>query len=276
MADNEQAAKNAATEAGVIDGKGVDYEGQLLLHFRRSYLAQDKDSRNFWRTEIIPRTVPADQVAIVVCDMWDRHWSRGAAMRVNEMAPRMNEILRVARGKGVRIIHAPSETMEHYAGTPARQRMRAAPYVAPPPDVERAEPPLPIDATDGGSDTGETEEYAAWTRQHAAIEIVQNVDGISDKGQEIYNLLQLHEIRQVLIMGVHTNMCVLNRSFGIKQMVRWGVNIALVRDLTDAMYDPAKPPYVDHDMGTKLVVDYIEKFWCPTIESADILGKASD
>lgn len=28
-------------------------------------------------------------------------------------------------------------------------------------------------------------------------------------------------------------------------------------DLTDAMYDPADPPYVDHADGTQLVISYI-------------------
>ncbi|MGC8000379.1 hypothetical protein, partial [Salmonella enterica] len=75
-----------------------------------------------------------------------------------------------------------------------------------------------------------------------------------------------------LIMGVHTNMCVLNRSFGIKQLVKWGMNTALVRDLTDAMYNPARAPYVEHEEGTQLVVSYIEKFWCPTVHSRDLTG----
>jgi hypothetical protein len=72
-------------------------------------------------------------------------------------------------------------------------------------------------------------------------------------------------------MGVHTNMCVLNRSFAIKQMVRWGIDVILVRDLTDAMYNPALSPYVSHDEGTRLVVAYIEKLWCPTIHSRDLV-----
>ena len=65
-------------------------------------------------------------------------------------------------------------------------------------------------------------------------------------------------------------MCILHRSFAIKQMVRWGVEIAWLRDLTDAMYNPARPPYVSHDEGTALVIGYIEKHWCPTCTSADI------
>ncbi|MDF1515530.1 MAG: isochorismatase, partial [Anaerolineae bacterium] len=110
-----------------------------------------------------------------------------------------------------------------------------------------------------------------WTRQHPAIEIDQTVDAITDRGQELYNLIVQREIVQILLMGVHTNMCILNRSFAIKQMVRWGQPIALIRDLTDAMYNPASSPYVDHATGTQLVIDYIEKHWCPTIHSTDLL-----
>ncbi len=255
-----------------IETRGVDFAGQLLLQFRRSYLLEDAGGYYVWRDEVVRRTIPADQTAIVVCDMWDNHWSRGAAERVDLLAPRMNEVLQVARRKGMHIIHAPSDTMSFYAETPARRRMRAAPYISPPAEVDRPEPPLPIDDSDGGSDTGETEEQRVWTRQHDAIEIDHTVDGISDNGQEIYNYLQQMGIRQVLIMGVHTNMCILNRSFGIKQMVKWGINIALVRDMTDAMYNPACAPYVNHDVGTQLVVGYIEKFWCPTIHSSDLVG----
>jgi len=53
--------------------------------------------------------------------------------------------------------------------------------------------------------------------------------------------------------------------------VKWGVNCILVRDLTDAMYNPRRPPYVSHEKGTELVVEYIEKYWCPSILSDDLL-----
>ena len=65
-------------------------------------------------------------------------------------------------------------------------------------------------------------------------------------------------------------MCVLNRSFAIKRMVRWGFDAVLARDLTDAMYNPMRPPYVSHEAGTRLIIEYIEKHWCPTMTSDDI------
>jgi hypothetical protein len=42
------------------------------------------------------------------------------------------------------------------------------------------------------------------------------------------------------------------------------------------MYNPARPPYVSHAEGTRLVVEYIEKFWALTIHSAELLGGARD
>ncbi|MDA7676778.1 isochorismatase family protein [bacterium] len=49
-------------------------------------------------------------------------------------------------------------------------------------------------------------------------------------------------ITNVIILGVHTNMCVLGRPFSIRQMVYQGQNVALVRDLTDTMYNPRSSP----------------------------------
>jgi len=243
----------------------------LHLHLRSHELATDERGWAIWREVRQERRLPAARVALVICDMWDNHWSRGAVEREAALLPRMEDVIRQARQQGIHIIHAPSETMDFYADHPARRRILMAPYISPPADFDRPAPPLPIDDSDGGSDTGETQMYKAWSRQHPEVVIDVARDLISDKGAEIYSYLQANAIEQVLIMGVHTNMCVLNRSFAIKQMVKWGVNIALVRDLTDTMYNPAMSPYVSHDEGTRLVVEYIEKFWCSSLHSDDLL-----
>jgi nicotinamidase-related amidase len=242
---------------------------ELLLHLRTQEPTTNDRGWAEWRVVETEKRVAAEKTAIIICDMWDNHWARGAAERVDAMAPRMNEVVKAAREKGATIIHAPSDVIEFYADHIARRRISGFDPVTPPESREHADPPLPIDDSDGGSDTGETPWHKAWTRQHPAIEILDS-DYISDRGAEIYSLLRRTNMAQALIMGVHTGMCVLHRSFGIKQMVRWGVPIALVRDLTDAMYNPARSPYVSHDEGTRLIVEFIEKFWCPTVGSEDV------
>lgn len=242
----------------------------LDVEVRTQELVQDAGGHNVWQVNTAGVVWAPAETAVLICDMWDDHWSRGAAERVAAMIPRMNEVLRAARAAGLQIVHAPSETMDFYADAPARRRMQAIPPMEPPPERAHADPPMPFDATDDNSDTGEKPWYQAWTRQHPGIEVDLDRDWISDDGREVYSLFQHKGIGHVLLMGVHTNFCILKRSFGIRQMVRWGVEIALVRDLTDAMYNPACPPYVSHDEGTQLVVGYIEKFWCSTTDSQNL------
>ncbi len=183
----------------------------------------------------------------------------------------MNRVVKAARKNGVQIIHSPSETMNSYIDTSYRQKIANIPRVTPPSPSNIPSPPLPIDDSDGGcDDIPLCRPYKAWTRQHPAIEIMEP-DVISDDGLEIYSFMKLRGIKNLIIMGIHTNMCILNKSFGIKQMVKWGVRCILVRDLTDAMYNPRRPPHVSHERGTELVVEYIEKYWCPSILSNDLL-----
>jgi hypothetical protein len=43
----------------------------------------------------------------------------------------------------------------------------------------------------------------------------------------------------------------------------------LVRDLTDTMYNSRMKPLVNHFRGNDLVIEHIEKYWCPSVTSAD-------
>lgn len=259
------ALKAASVQAGSEKSVGS------ALQLRRQVLGSDATGHAEWQTVLIPFTPVPEESAIVICDMWDRHWSRGATERVGKMAPLMNDLIKQARARGVHIVHAPSDTMSYYAGAPARQRVLQTPAIKPPEPIEHADALLPIDDSDGGSDTGEKPWFMAWSRQHPAIEIDQERDAISDNGNEIYSYLHAKGVRTVFVMGVHTNMCVINRSFGIKQLVRWGFRVVLIRDLTDAMYNPAMRPYVSHTEATQLVIGYVEKFWAPSIESRELL-----
>ncbi len=244
----------------------------MKISLKHQVLEANPQGMATWYSQVRDLQIEPSRCAIVICDVWDHHWCRGAEERLSSLIPRMEQTLAAARKHGMQIIHAPSDTMEFYAGSPARDRILGTPSVTPPKDLVLSDPPLPIDDSDEGADTGETESQKVWSRQHPGISIDPNWDVISDQGLEVYRWLRYKQTDWVFIMGVHTNMCILHRTFGIKQMVRWGVNIALVRDLTDSMYNPAMAPYVPHMEGTNLVIGYIEKFWCPTTHSQYLHG----
>jgi nicotinamidase-related amidase len=226
------------------------------------------------------------KTALIICDMWDDHWCKSAAKRVEEMAGPLNEVVKKARAQGVFIIHAPSSVTDFYKNTPQRKRAKDAPFAKTPvplatedrwgtkwcyPDPKR-EPALPIDDSDMGCDCADKCKIRdAWKRQIATIEIADG-DAITDNGQETWNLLEARGIENVILCGVHLNMCVLGRPFGIRQMVYLGKNVVLMRDMTDTMYNPEKKPKVGHFTGTDLVIEHVEKCWCPSFTSSDLTG----
>lgn len=223
------------------------------------------------------------QTAIIVCDMWDQHWCRGATRRVGELAPVMNKVISMARSRGVLIVHAPSGTLDRYEDHPARRSMRDIPASAHLPaeigqwchwlDETEKGAGYPIDHTDGGCDCiPPCEQGSPWSRQVESITIAPG-DFISDSGVEIWSLLEKHEIVNVIVMGVHTNMCVLGRPFGLRNLKRHGKNVVLMRDLTDTMYNSRQSPQVSHFTGTDLVIEHVEKYVCPTITSTALTGE---
>jgi nicotinamidase-related amidase len=253
-------------------------------------------ARGSGRYHTLTRTEPWNphRTAVIVCDVWDLHHCLNAVRRVQEFAPRLNRFLQAARARGMTVIHAPSDCLPAYEKHPARLRALAVPrardiprdigsWCSRIPAEERGR--YPIDQSDGGEDDDPVEHRAwaeklkslgrnpraPWKKQSDLLGI-ENGDYISDRGEEVWSILQSRGIDRVILTGVHTNMCVLGRPFGLRQMVRNGKKTVLVRDLTDTMYNPERWPHVSHFTGTDRIVAHIEKFVCPTVTSDQLLG----
>jgi nicotinamidase-related amidase len=232
-----------------------------------------------------PRTVARDdwdpaRAAVVICDMWDDHHCVTAAARTAEMAPRMNVVVEALRAQGALIIHAPGGCVDFYAGTPARLRALHAPRADAPGRIDwhdrdpAREAELPASLVDTGPCSCDAPEPCCahgppypWTRQIATIRIAPE-DAVTDDGQELYNLLRHGEIEDVVVMGVHTNLCVLGRPYGIRQLAYWGKKPILCRDLTDSFHKDPR----GHGWGTERTVAHVERYWCPTVTSDQLAG----
>jgi nicotinamidase-related amidase len=231
------------------------------------------------RVVLRPDWDPA-RAAVIICDMWDAHHCVTAARRVLEMAPHMNTVVSRLRAQGALIIHAPGGCADFYSGTPARIRAMQAPLIEAPVAIDwnswdlAREAPLPATITDPGPCSCDSAEPCCeagppypWTRQISSIEIGPE-DAITDDGQEVFNLLEQRAIDDVVVMGVHTNICVLGRPYGIRQLVYLGRRPLLCRDLTDSFHrDPR-----GHFRVTEEVVAHIERHWCPTVTSDQLVG----
>ena len=249
---------------------------RLELTARRRELTVDEHGYRGWLLREEPLELDPASTALLLCDVWDHHWCRGAEERLELLLPQIDTTARAARDLGMLVVHAPSGTMQAYADHPARERVLQAPPVPVPAELPHPDPPHPIDGSDSSDTTGDRapQSTGRWTRQHAGVWIDPERDAISDDGRELLACYRQRGIETVLLAGVHTNMCVLMRSFSIKQLVRWGIPVFLVRDLTDCMYNPAQSPYVSHAAGLELAINYIEQFWCPSVTGAELRGGA--
>jgi len=204
---------------------------------------------NQWQEETIVKDFDTERIALLICDVWEKHWCKTMTTRTERIAYKAAPIVESLRNRGAKIIHAPSGCMEYY-------RKKGI--------------PVPIDARNCCPCKPRCKIGKTGPRQHPAIKTHEK-DLVSDNVNEIWNLIEQHVIELVIIMGVHTNMCILNRPFGIKAMVKRGMPVVLVRDLTDAAYNPRQYPFVSKNEATELVVQWIEKCYCPSILSTDLL-----
>ncbi|MBL9169651.1 MAG: ThuA domain-containing protein [Verrucomicrobiales bacterium] len=263
---------------GGLSAVSVAQAGSLQLNTRSR--AETSPGSGEFRVQHQQVQWDAKRTALVICDMWDKHWCPDATERVGELAPVMNRVVKSARDQGVFIIHCPSDTMGFYQDHPGRKLAQSAPKVETKVPLQgwcslqgAKEPPLPIDDSDEGCDgCPDCPGYRAWTRQHATLEIMDG-DAITDSAEAFY-LMRQRGITNVIVMGVHENMCVLGRPFAIRQMVAQGQNVVLMRDMTDSMYHHRKRPFVSHFVGTELICEHIEKYWCASITSTDFIGGA--
>ncbi|HCO96509.1 MAG TPA: hypothetical protein DIU00_21655, partial [Phycisphaerales bacterium] len=78
-----------ASISSVVYGMSSD-KPLVLVTRSRSPLADDPS-----RFRVVQNKIQWNpkQTAIIICDMWNEHWCKGATRRVAELAPYMNEVV---------------------------------------------------------------------------------------------------------------------------------------------------------------------------------------
>lgn len=219
------------------------------------------------RVELDPR-----QVGIVVVDMWNWHWCKTATARVAALVPRMDRVIEEARKLGMTVFWCPSDVADNYVGTPAYERAFACVRV-PLPELRPLEcPPAP----DGGGCTCGVERCVGnygWDGMHSGLR-VEDGDFMPNDVEALYSLARERGLRRLIYMGVHTQVCLLGKSIGLRNMTRAGFECVLARDLTDAhaRYDPAAG--VTPDGFTSEVVAHFERHLAATLDFGETLRQA--
>merc|ERR1712217_92651 len=191
----------------------------------------------------------------------------------------MNQTLAAARALGIHIIFAPSDCQNYYTTNPARKNVFALPNVTVPEWKPKKVPQMPLDTSHNAGCDVNSPQGSPWTHQIDTLTItdkdflITSVEGQAE--QELINVIRNQSIKNLIYMGVHENMCIVDRPFAIQKVVSWGWDatiVAVVRELTDVMYTPQDRPYVSHEDGVKLQTAWIEKFLVSSMSMYDILA----
>jgi nicotinamidase-related amidase len=216
-------------------------------------------------------TIPVSQTALVMVDVWQRHYIKDTEARAetiinNKLVPLMT----ACRKKKLTIIHAPSPpvakllpnwiNLENKANTatkqddwpPAQFRNLSGPYQEyrrpeEPREKERQKlPPLRIHPK-------------AMPLSHEPVVAT---------GEELHLYCKQKGILFLLYAGFNTNACILTRDYGTLQMRNRGYEIIMVRDCTTGMESKETQPTLSQTNGAIL---FLEMFGNYSINSVEII-----
>jgi hypothetical protein len=216
-------------------------------------------------------SIDPQRIGIVVVDPWNFHWCKTATMRVDALIPRINRALEAGRELGMTIMLCPSDVVDNYVGWPQREIVLAM-EKRPEPALQEIQCPPPPDG--GGCACGHDRcvPNYGWDAMHPDLKIGEG-DFIPDTLQEVWTICRDRQLTHLIYMGVHTQVCLLGKPMGLRNLKAAGMQCILARDMTDAHpgYDPKRS--FTPDGHTAEVVAHFERYLAPTISMADELEK---
>ena len=217
------------------------------------------------------KTIDPSKIAILSIGMWSVHKCKKASEMLDKIAIKTNVLMKNIRDNGGKIIHGSSTLVNRPEYSQMRKNITGLPEAKLIDHGFVSYPPIPIDDSDGGVCEINPEYDRKNVLMNKYIDMDFDKDAISGHNKEILNFLHHHKIELLLICGTHTNMCVLDRPYGIKSLIRFGFPVILIRDLVDVVHNPKLHPFTNREETNELIAEWIEKYFCPSTHSEDII-----
>jgi nicotinamidase-related amidase len=216
--------------------------------------------------------IPLSQTALVLVDVWQRHYIKDTEARAEEIInSKLLPLLTSLRKAGVHIIHAPSPEVAVTSSNWVR--IQTLEQVFPKHDEWPPEDFL--------SSTGAYEPFAMpfepmeeVRKKMAPLTFHPKVIPLSGEpviatGEELHQHCKKNKIVFLLYAGFNTNACIINRTYGTIRMRDRGYRIILIRDCTTGMESKETQPALAQTKGTIL---NLEMFDCFTVASNDLMA----
>jgi len=209
-------------------------------------------------------TVPMEQTALVLVDVWDRHYLKDAAARAEAIIDqRFVPLLAGCRSAGLKIFHAPSppQAQRHPNWIGAGRKLQKS-------VVASDWPPAEFRSKSG--------HFAAYARPaeprepelaqlRSELQIHQKVLPVGSEpvvatGDELHDLCRQAGILFLFFAGFNTNACILVRDYGTLAMSQRGYEVILLRDCTTGMESRETLPNLGQTNGAILLLEMFGQY----------------
>jgi len=216
--------------------------------------------------------IPLSQAALVLVDVWDRHYLKDTEARAEEIIQQnILPLLISCRKDDLEVIHAPSPSI-------ARKHPAWVNLISEEGQTSSKSDHWPPAAF--RSKSGQYEKYAHPSEPRAA-ERKERVSGLSlhpdvqpegnevvvATGEELHRYCKQRGILFLFYLGFNTNACILLRDYGTLAMSKRGYEIIMVRDCTTGMES-----FETHDelWQTRGAILFLEMFGKYSVSSAEL------
>ena len=222
--------------------------------------------------------IPLSRVALVLVDVWDRHYLKDTEARAEVIIQeKLLPLLKAGRRAGLRIVHAPSpeQAREHPSRVrpvEAEERVGKREEDWPPPEFRRRSGSYERYAPPREPRDEEREQLRAVLKMHPEVQ-PEAGEVVVATGEELHCYCRQEGILFLLYAGFNTNACVLLRDYGTLEMGKRGYAILVVRDCTTGMES-----FETHDeLGqTRGAILLLEMFGHYSISSEELIHGLPD
>ena len=216
--------------------------------------------------------IPLSRVALVLVDVWDRHYLKDTHARAEEIIQqRLRPLVDRCRAAGLPIVHAPSPPQAEAHPNWLRlegwdRRTWPADEDWPPPEFRQRQGRFADYASPAEPRDPEREEVRAGLRIHPDMQPAAGEPVVST-GEELHLWCRQQGVMFLLYAGFNTNACIVHRDYGTIDMNRRGYAVLVVRDGTTGMESAA----THEGLGqTRATILNLEMFGCGSVTCGEI------
>lgn len=264
---------------GLVSGR-EGLEEEKILHIRPRYYRWHVNEGQEWIEAntghaALDWRLPLSQCAVVLVDVWQRHYIREPEERAEKiMDEKLVPLMEVCRAKGLEIIHAPAPEAArlhpNWINLPKEKKNKGTSEEWPPKEFRSLSGPY--QQYRRPHEPREAERQALPPlRIHPKAEPTATEIVIAD-GDELHQYCKKKGILFLLFAGFNTNACILSRDYATIEMSKRGYQVVLIRDCTTGMESAESQATLGQTNGAIL---QLEMFGQYTITSEEVTGGLS-